>query len=406
MKKSLSLALAGTVLTAALAGCGAPKGESTPAPTATPEITTPAPALEGLPGDVAQEVLGVPGSTAVMTVDGAEVSAQELLYWLSYSADQYNQYGLLDWTMEMDGAGMGDYLLNNAVETAKLHAVVQNHAQDQGIALTAEDQVDFDSQIASLKSSMAAQLGGEGDQAYQYWLKYIGLDDDHFRQVNQISYLVQHLRDRMFGESGANPPPTDGYAAWAEDNGVYRAKHILIGAEDKTDEAMAAALDTANAIRQDLKDNGDTEAYFDTVMAEKSQDPGSQSNPDGYVFGAGEMVDAFYQGAAALSVGQISDPVQSSYGYHIILRLGVDPSSQEAKDKYADVEMEKAVDQWVADAKTETTAAYDQFDPENDYGKLTEVRAQVMAAMQAAFAPQETTPAETEPPAPTATPAG
>lgn len=177
-------------------------------------------------------------------------------------------------------------------------------------------------------------------------------------------------------------------------------------AADTTEESMAAALETANAIRADLKANGDTEAYFDTVMAEKSEDPGSQSQPDGYIFGSGEMVTEFYDGAKALAEGEISEPVKSSYGYHIILRLPIDPAAQAAKDKYATLQMEATVDQWVADAKVERTADYDKLDPENDYGKLTEVRADIMKAMQAAFAPQETAPVESGTPAPTATPAG
>ena len=39
-----------------------------------------------------------------------------------------------------------------------------------------------------------------------------------------------------------------------------------------------------------------------------------------YVFGPGVMVEEFYNGTQALAEGEVSDPVQSSYGYHIILR--------------------------------------------------------------------------------------
>ena len=43
--------------------------------------------------------------------------------------------------------------------------------------------------------------------------------------------------------------------------------------------------------------------------------------PDGYAFKEGDMVDAFYEGTAALAEGEISDPVKSEYGWHIIQRL-------------------------------------------------------------------------------------
>ena len=38
---------------------------------------------------------------------------------------------------------------------------------------------------------------------------------------------------------------------------------------------------------------------------------------DGYTFGPGEMVTEFEEGTTALAVGEISQPIQSDYGYTI-----------------------------------------------------------------------------------------
>ena len=57
---------------------------------------------------------------------------------------------------------------------------------------------------------------------------------------------------------------------------------------------------------------------FDTLMNEFTEDPGIAQNPDGYTFKKGELVSAFEEKAYSMNVGDVSEPVLSEYGYHII----------------------------------------------------------------------------------------
>ena len=50
--------------------------------------------------------------------------------------------------------------------------------------------------------------------------------------------------------------------------------------------------------------------------------------PDGYIFTDDQMVQEFEDGARALADYEISDIVESSHGYHIILRLPLDPDGK------------------------------------------------------------------------------
>ena len=68
-------------------------------------------------------------------------------------------------------------------------------------------------------------------------------------------------------------------------------------------------------------------ARFDELMAD-ADDPGMTTFPDGYTFTSNQMVQEFEDGTRALEEYEISDIVESSYGYHIILRLPLDPEGK------------------------------------------------------------------------------
>ena len=62
------------------------------------------------------------------------------------------------------------------------------------------------------------------------------------------------------------------------------------------------------------------QSELDALVKEYGKDPGMEANKDGYVFTYGEMVKSFEDASFALGVGEVSAPVKSDYGYHIIKR--------------------------------------------------------------------------------------
>jgi peptidyl-prolyl cis-trans isomerase C len=80
------------------------------------------------------------------------------------------------------------------------------------------------------------------------------------------------------------------------------ARHILVETEDE-----------AKEIAERLKKGED----FATLAKEKSKDPAAEGGDLGF-FTRGQMVKPFEEAAFALDIGQISDPVQSPFGWHII----------------------------------------------------------------------------------------
>ncbi|MFC3883806.1 peptidylprolyl isomerase [Bacillus songklensis] len=83
-----------------------------------------------------------------------------------------------------------------------------------------------------------------------------------------------------------------------------KASHILVQ-DEKTAKEVKAKLDKGED--------------FAKLAKEYSQDPGSaQKGGDLGYFGPGKMVPEFEKAAYKLKVGEVSEPVKSSFGYHII----------------------------------------------------------------------------------------
>ena len=111
-----------------------------------------------------------------------------------------------------------------------------------------------------------------------------------------------------------------------------RAAHILIEVNDKTTEAQAKAkIDDVQArLAKGEK--------FEALAKEFSQDPGSANNGGdlGYA-GPGVYDPAFEKALYSLSKDQVSEPIRTDFGYHLIKLLGVEapevPTLASLKDK-------------------------------------------------------------------------
>nr|WP_308870983.1 peptidyl-prolyl cis-trans isomerase [Orenia metallireducens] len=90
-----------------------------------------------------------------------------------------------------------------------------------------------------------------------------------------------------------------------------KARHILVTTDDKTDqEAKAKAKEVINKLKEG--------ADFATLAKEYSEGPSAENGGDLGYFSKGQMVPAFEQAAFNLQVDEISEPVKTKFGYHII----------------------------------------------------------------------------------------
>ena len=157
------------------------------------------------------------------------------------------------------------------------------------------------------------------EEEYNQELARQGLSEEKFREQVKEQLMVIKLIDQEVKAKVV--PPTDSEiedfykqneAEMVEPEQV-RARHILIKVDENTDKKKAL-----NIIKDILKEVKKGKTSFAELAKKYSQGPSAPRGGDMGFFIRGQMVRKFEEAAFALKVGEISDVVETEYGYHII----------------------------------------------------------------------------------------
>ena len=219
------------------------------------------------------------------------------------------------------------------VISAPLHAEEEVFARQGDQVLT---QTEIDAAFSGIPEADRLNFirdGGRVDQLVQNLLqtrqiaaaaRADGFDEDAVIAARMQLAAERELAKTWLEHLIANVPKAD-YAALAEEyyightdefmtTEMLDVSHILISTETRSEEdAQALIVDIEARL-------GEDPGQFDRLVEELSEDPAKVNNRGRYPrMKRGDMVRPFEDAAFALeSDGQISGPVKTSYGYHVI----------------------------------------------------------------------------------------
>jgi foldase protein PrsA len=179
-----------------------------------------------------------------------------------------------------------------------------------------------DKELTAKVDELKSQLGSNFSAALaQYGYK----NEADLKKTMKLGMLQE--KAAIKGVTATDKELKDYYANFKPD---IKARHILVNDEK-----------TAKEVKQQL----DAGAKFEDVAKKYSKDTGTaQNGGDLGWFGTGKMDPAFEKAAYALKVNEISQPVKSQFGYHIIQKTG-------EKEKQSFDQMKTEIEYQVKSAK-------------------------------------------------------
>ena len=155
-------------------------------------------------------------------------------------------------------------------------------------------------------------------------LESIGVEEKYFRKYVYFYLLKQKAQEKIYADV-----PVEQDQVWA--------RHILVETEEEAQEVLTRL------------DEGED---WNVIAAEVSLDTSNSANGgDLGWFNIGYMVEPFEEAAFALEVGEISDPVETDFGWHIIQIIGHEVRPLSSSDyEYA---QQAAYGEWFTAAKEE-----------------------------------------------------
>ena len=279
-----------------------------------------------------------------------EVSWDEYFYWLhdvGMQAEQYIQtlaaYGQqLDWSDKLSAESestLAEYVAELAGSYAVQLNTIEALAAETGAELSAENEAALAERLQTAIESACGE--GAGEEEFNALLEQEMISRRMYDRLERANYLYQNSFTALYGENGEKVSTEDALA-FLRDGEYLCATHILFmtvdldTGETLEEDAAAQKLQQAEAIVEELRAIEDVEARvkrFGELKQQYCEDTGKVNFPDGYLFTPGVMVSEFEDGVRALAEYEVSDPILSAYGYHVIMRL---PLSAEMTMQYSE----------------------------------------------------------------------
>lgn len=296
-------------------------------------------------------------SREIAKVNDRLVTKAEFMYYLENVKQQMlSESGTTDttgfWDAEIDGVKASDAAKNKALEEMIRVEIACIKAAEKGLSVPDEDVKQIRATVKSADRDAKAQIDAILDAT--------GLSADQFIDLLTKTTLANIYVNDLNTQDPALLTPSDAEIKEAYEKEYVRVKHILVSNTKETAEGETVSDDAAKAEKKALAakvlEKVKSGANFENLMKEYGEDPGVEQSPDGYTFTKGTMVREFETAAYALAVGETSDLVETTYGWHILKKFALPTSGTDYDNAVAAIKSKLSSDK--------SNAVIDGFKPE------------------------------------------
>lgn len=296
-----------------------------------------------------------------ITIDGTGEPTEVYKYFFLYLKAQSDNGDDSYWTGKDDEFSE---LIKSAEEFTSNYFVPQKIAKQYNITLDDDD-------IKNLNDTMASEMeqyGGE--DAFNEMLAQQSVTKEFYTNYMTNYALESKVFETLYADGGPKAVGDDVVLDTVKDDYVA-VKHILIKTPTETDSSVESSDSSSSseaetdplALAESVLKEAKAGENFDDLVKKYSED----SMPEiGYFFTHGQMVQVFDDASFALKDNEVSDLVESDYGYHIIKKIPISEYFKNSPD-----EVKQACNGLLYDTLLKNYASSIKIDYSKEYENLS-----------------------------------
>lgn len=281
VSKWMAYLLAGTLCISSLLGCGSK--------------------TDGSEGSNTKVVLTTGfDKDEIFRIESISCKLPEIMVYLTNTQNQYESvYGSEIWEANVDGITLEQNIKDTALARIAQIKTMNLLAKEHGVELSEQE-----------KETVAAAAKSYYDSLNEKEKELMGVDEEIINSLYAEYALANKVYNFIIRD--INPEISDDEARTITVQHVLIKTYALDGTGEKI-EYTAAAKAEAYALAEEVLELAKEGTDFEELIERYSED-----NKGTYSFGKGDMEAAFEEAAFNLETGEISDIVETKYGYHVI----------------------------------------------------------------------------------------